>query len=125
MICGPETNRIDRFQRVPSELRRYLAYNWKLRSRYGSVMAYMLQGRIKWTNITPNDPTPFADPADLKVLYNNWPYGIDPRIVHLVVWTKFDLEDDAITDDLTPEARKQIDDYVDRTFRSRVSPEHV
>ena len=62
---------------------------------------------------------------DIKILYNDWPYGVDEKIVHLVVWTKFDLEDDPATDDLTPKARKEIDDFVDRTFCSRVSRENV
>lgn len=36
--------------------------------------------------------------------------------MHLVVWTKFDLEDDPATDDLTPKARAEIEQFVDRTF---------
>ena len=62
---------------------------------------------------------------DIKVLYNDWPYGVEDGIIHLVVWTKFDLEDDPATDDLTPLARKEIDDYVKRTFCSRVPSEKV
>ena len=62
---------------------------------------------------------------DIKILYNDWPYGIDEGIVHLVVWTKFVLEDDPETDDLTPEMRKDIDEYVDRTFGSRMPPDKV
>lgn len=62
---------------------------------------------------------------DIKILYNDWPYGVDTKIVHLVVWTKFDLEDDPATDDLTPEARRQIDEYVQRTFCNKVAKENV
>ena len=62
---------------------------------------------------------------DIKILYNDWPYGIDPKIVHLVVWTKFELEDDPATDDLTPNARRQIDEYVRRTFYDQLDPENV
>ena len=62
---------------------------------------------------------------DIKILYNDWPYGIDKGIVHLVVWTKFVLEDDPETDDLTPKMRKEIDEYVNRTFGSRVPPDRV
>jgi len=62
---------------------------------------------------------------DIKILYNDWPYGVDEEIVHLVVWTKFDLEDDPATDDLTPKARKDIDDFVDRIFCSKVPPQNV
>ncbi|KAH0556745.1 hypothetical protein GP486_005467 [Trichoglossum hirsutum] len=63
--------------------------------------------------------------ADIKILYNDWPYGVDEKIVHLVVWTKFDLEDDPSTDDLTPKARKEIDDFVDKTFRASTDPGNV
>ena len=61
----------------------------------------------------------------MKVLYNDWPYGVDPNIVHLVVWTKFDLEDDPIADDLTPAAREKIDQFVEEAFGKQVPTENV
>jgi len=57
------------------------------------------------------------DLADIKILYNDWPYGIDSKIVHLVVWVKFSFEEDAQTGDLTEKAREEIEAYVDETFR--------
>lgn len=45
--------------------------------------------------------------------------------VHLVVWTKFELEDDPATDDLTPQARAEIDKYVDDTFCSKLGKDNV
>lgn len=63
--------------------------------------------------------------ADHKILYNDWPYGVEEGIIHLVVWTKFTFEDDPVADDLTPYARKEIDDFVESTFRSRVPAEKV
>ena len=45
--------------------------------------------------------------------------------MHLVVWTKFVLEDDPETNDLTPKMRKEIDEYVDKTFRTRVPSDNV
>lgn len=62
---------------------------------------------------------------DIKILYNDWPYGVDEKIVHLVVWTKFDLEDDPMTNDLTPHVRQGIEDYVDRVFRTKVPAQNV
>ncbi|MCJ1362404.1 hypothetical protein MMC16_001507 [Acarospora aff. strigata] len=120
-----KTNRIDLFQRVPSDLRRYLGYNAKLKKEYGSVMNFVVKKRLRWTDLTPKSPIPFSEPDDIKILYNDWPYGIDAKIVHLVVWTKFDLEDDPATDDLTPKARRDIDDFVDRTFCSKLPSENV
>lgn len=66
--------------------------------------------------------TPTTD--DIKILFNDWPYGIDSRIVHLVVWVKFPFEEDAVTGDLTDAARNEIDRYVDKTFRAQVGVEN-
>jgi hypothetical protein len=118
-------NKLDAFQRVPSELRRYLAYNYHLKQKYGSVMDFILRERLNWSLPIKSDGKPFEKKEDLKILWNDWPYGLDGRIVHLVVWTKFTLEDDPATDDLTDEARKGIEDFVDVTFRQKVGKDNV
>lgn len=61
----------------------------------------------------------------MRILYNDWPYGLDPAIVHIVVWTKFGCEEDPTTGDLTAKSRKQIDDYVTTTFRQHLKPDSV
>lgn len=68
-----------------------------------------------------------GDLDDIKIIYNDWPYGIDKSIVHLCVWTKFPLDVDEAdpNGDLTPEMRAKIDGYVERTFGSRVAAENV
>ncbi|GIJ82753.1 hypothetical protein Asppvi_001264 [Aspergillus pseudoviridinutans] len=123
------SNRIDLFQRVPSELRRYLEFKAHIVAKYGSIMRFMVKERLCWGVGQADDLTPKGRPfefeEDIRILYNDWPYGVEEDIVHLVVWTKFELEDDPATDDLTPQARKEIDDYVTRTFRSRVPAEQV
>ena len=65
------------------------------------------------------------DIDDIKVLCNDWPYGIDSRITHLVVWTKFDLEEDPQTGDLTPTARALIDQWVEKNIRNHVANDKV
>lgn len=64
---------------------------------------------------------------DIKIIYNDWPYGIDKSIVHLCVWTKFplDVDENDPNGDLTPEMRAKIDEYVNKTFGSRVPDENV
>ena len=42
------TNRIDRFQRVPSDLRRYLEYTAQIKAEYGSVMRFVVKERLGW-----------------------------------------------------------------------------
>ena len=55
-----QDNRLDLFQRVPSDLRRYLNYTWQLKAQYGSVMQYILKERLRWTEMKPRGP-PFAE----------------------------------------------------------------
>ncbi|KAL9079413.1 MAG: hypothetical protein Q9157_001712 [Trypethelium eluteriae] len=119
-----ETNHLELFERVPTDMRRYKEYTWKLKREYGSVMNFILQERLKWNDMACTGE-PFTNSDDYKILYNDWPYGLEQKIVHLVVWTKFDLEDDPATDDLTPKARREIDEFVERTFRSRVPRNQV
>ncbi|KAI5861757.1 hypothetical protein GGS23DRAFT_130025 [Durotheca rogersii] len=128
-------NRLDAFRRVPSDLRRYLAYGAALRREHGSVLAFVLAHRLRWPAadvarpprrpLFPPVSPAAADDPDVRVLRNDWPYGVDPRIVHLVVWTKFALPEDPATGDLTDDARAEVDAYVQRTFTSRVPPDRV
>ena len=64
---------------------------------------------------------------DIKIIYNDWPYGIDKSIVHLCVWTKFplDVDEKDPNGDLTPEMRAKIDEYVNKAFGSRVPAQNV
>ena len=108
------------------------------------MMNFVLKERLQWTDLKPSSTTPFSEPGgstlakaynqrhlayllpgDIKILYNDWPYGVDEKIVHLVIWTKFDIEDDPATDDLTPRARKEVNNYVDKVFGNKMPPEHV
>lgn len=118
-------NRIDALQRVPSDLRRYIAFNARVRKEYGSVSNFLLVTRLGWSLPLEPKGAPFERDEDIKILYNDWPYGVDPRIVHLVVWTKFPLEEDPKTGDLTEATREAIDRYVTKVFRSEMLPDHV
>lgn len=114
------TNRLDLFQRVPSELRKYLEFTAKIKAEYSSVMRFVVKERLRWGDGNQSDLQPRGQPfefdEDIRILYNDWPYGVDKDIIHLVVWTKFALEDDPVTDDVTANTRAAIDSYVQRTF---------
>lgn len=113
------TGRLQDFQRWPTELRRYREFVWRLSRGKGSVMDYMLKERILWTQpIVPRSHRPFECEDDFKILFNDWPYGVDRRIVHLVVWTKFELEDGAKTE-------PDIESFIERTFLPGVAEDQV
>lgn len=120
-----KANRLDLFQRVPSDLRRYKAFTYKLAKDYGSVGNFILNKRLGWDSPVKPRGRPFEFDEDVKILWNDWPYGIDAKIVHLVVWTKFELEEDPTTGDLTDQARSEVEAYVNRTFRSHVPADRV
>ncbi|TDZ28346.1 N-acetylglucosamine-induced protein 1 [Colletotrichum spinosum] len=121
-----QTNRLDLFQRKPSELRRYRLFIHQLVQEHGSLMEFVLKSRLGWEEPLKAKGKPFAFPdEDLRILCNDWPYGIDGRIVHLVVWTKFELEEDAGTGDLTKAAREKIDAFVGQTFRRKMKSSSV
>lgn len=125
-VCNiVSTNTLERFQRVPSQLRRYKAFSYKLAKRYGTIADFVLTERLKWTEPVVARGAPFQYADDYKILYNDWPYGLDSRIIHLVVWTKFELKAGSVGGDLTGKARDEIESFVTKTFRSKMPQGHV
>ncbi|KAK0618346.1 hypothetical protein B0T17DRAFT_509890 [Bombardia bombarda] len=118
-------NKLDEFRRSPSGLRAYRIFSWRIKQEHESVEKFVLGTRLHWPKpVVAKGKKPFEDDDDVKILWNDWPYGIDGRIVHLVVWTKFELEEDPLTKDLADEARAAIDTYVRRVF-SGMDDDHV
>lgn len=59
------TNRIDRFQRVPSDLRKYLEYTAQIKAEYGSVMRFVVKERLRWGDgDSPEDLKPRGRPFE-------------------------------------------------------------
>lgn len=113
------TGRLGDFRRWPSDLRRYREYIWWLTREHGSVMQFMLQKRLRWQEpVIPRGSKPFQYEDDFRILMNDWPYGLDQRIVHLVVWTKFVLEDDEQTE-------AEITRFVTKRFTPSVAKDKV
>ncbi|KAI4221232.1 MAG: hypothetical protein L6R36_007045 [Xanthoria steineri] len=122
-----ETNRLDLIRRKPSERVVYKAWCKDIIAAYGSITAYMCAERLRWSPLPDAetsgpvfdycDPTPFADPRDFRILRNDWPYGsFGPEITHLIVWSKPRIATDPENGLVTPESRKLIDAFVNRTF---------
>ena len=122
-VYFPARNDLDALKRKPSDLARYLAWSSETKAQYGSVSNFIHQCRLKWadaTTTTPSNPIPFADPSDYKILRNDWPYGVAPGIVHLVVWLRTPIPAREDNGDLTDESRRLIEEFVGRTFVARL-----
>jgi hypothetical protein len=57
------SNRLEKFLRVPSDLRRYREYCAHLTSEWGSIMAFVKTQRLGWTDGTASGSGPFEDPG--------------------------------------------------------------
>ena len=125
-------NNLSVLKRKPSDLKRYMAWSHATKSKYGSIPEYIMQQRLHWTPLpestTKTGPkfsvkntTPFADDADYTILPNDWPYGLEPGIHHLVVWTKNRLESEPTRGDVTPNSQRQIEDFVQWKFVDRIA----
>lgn len=118
-----ETNTLEQLKRLPSDLRRYLAWSHNIKRSYGSITAYVIQQRLHWKPLTTTPPTfshyspvPFSDPRDYVVLLNDWPYGFEPGITHLLVWSRTPIATDQERGDVTKASRKVIEEFVERYF---------
>lgn len=124
--------------RKPSDLARYLVWSTETKAQYGSIMNFVCQRRLGWDlpgeagdpddskkpkQASYNNPIPFADPADYKILRNDWPYGFAPGISHFVVWLRTPIPTQGEGGDLTDGARALIEDFVNRTFVARLAQE--
>ena len=116
---------------MPSDLRRYAKWSAEIKARYGTIPNYILRERLHWDTLPSSTPqtgplfevksgTPFADLYDYKILPNDWPYGLMPGIIHIIVWLKNRLESEPSKGDMTPKSRQQVEDFVERTFTDRV-----
>ena len=83
---------------------------------------FVVQERLHWIPpFVPASDIPLSDPSDYKILINDWPYGMPSNIKHLIVWSKTPFEIDDDIGDLTPPARKLVDDFVRKTFTDKLA----
>ena len=91
-------------------------------------MTFILKERLHWReedlDVKVEKGRGFERAEDWKILCNDWPYGLDERIVHLVVWTKFELADDE-KGMLSVGAREMIESFVKEKFINFMGEENV
>jgi Protein of unknown function (DUF3605) len=127
------TGDLAKLTRTPSQLRAYQEWSSNTKAQYGSVTNFLLTQRLHWTPLSSsntdefsfalaNPDEPLTNPQDYLVLKNDWPYGLEPGIFHIVVWTKHRLPVDWDDDGrLTPEGHKLVDDFVNQEFATKLS----
>jgi len=129
VICLVDENKLEDFKRNPSDLRKYLVWSQKTKAEYSSITNFVLKERLHWTPTNAKATPPqfevrnqelFADENDFKVLRNDWPYGLDRGITHLVVWLKNVVPINEATGDLTTNSRRDISGFVERRFTERL-----
>jgi hypothetical protein len=121
------TDQLDELKRWPSALKAYLAWTAHVKVKYGSVMVYLLQQRLFWDPVKDHtgtlkfdvkSATPFADKEDFKILRNDWPYGFEPGVRHIVVWLKHRLPVD-VEGALNDEGKSLVRNFVKSEFRRK------
>lgn len=124
------TNNLAALKRRPAGLRNYLRWkDWIEKTRLrGGVLEFIVVEKLHWEDpdddgsgmvklSTPVNPRFMACVKDdLKILMNDFPYAMQPGIVHIVVWTRAKIPLDSETGDLTQTSRDLINKYVDATF---------
>lgn len=87
---------------------------------YGSMTSYILRKRLpqSWVGppFAPASTVPLQDSSDYRVLLNDWPYGLESDITHLVVWSRTLIPVDEVRGDVTADSRALIDGFVKSHF---------
>lgn len=136
IISVADNNELHLLTRYPSQLKLYLEWSADANNKWGSVTNFIVKNRLHWEPASPEecqlgslfgvlDPEPLSNPADYKILVNDWPYGVGKDISHLIVWSKHRLPTTPGIGDLTPKGRSLLEDFVESKFRSKLGADDV
>lgn len=117
-------NNLEDLKRLPSDLRRYLAWSYNIKKQDGGITNFVINERLRWTPISNTGPPlfehasqiPFERREDYAVLLNDWPYGFEAGISHILVWSKTPIKTDDTRGDVTEESRRLIEEFVEKFF---------
>lgn len=124
-------NDLDAFARSKQTTEKYLAFKQKLTADGTTVFRHLLTHTLQWrreedvrglkdneiTVVESGSPL-FTNPADLKIVLNDFPYYFEDDVVHMCVWTKKPIKSDpnSMIGDISPSTRATVDRYVQQTF---------
>lgn len=128
-----ETYTLDQLGRSVKELQRYRAFKQSLDSQNIGLTTNLLQKVLHWIPedvdvhtpdseavklVKYDDPTPFSNENDVKITLNDFPYYIEGKTLHFLIWIKFPMPPDPNSDigDIDDSTKALIEQYVQRTF---------
>ena len=124
---------MEQLKRLPSDLHKYLRWSYKTKKAYGTITDFVVRERLFWTpkddqpltahSFTHHSSLPFEDRRDYAILLNDWPYGFEQGIKHIVVWSRTPIAVDDDRGDVTPESRRLIEEFVGRCFVNALAAE--
>lgn len=94
------TDDLTYLERHPDCEKEYMEWSKAIKQHYGGLEQYLAIERLGWDRdklptvngtASPSDVMNDAvidDPSNIKVVFNDWPYGIPPGSKHYVVWCK-------------------------------------
>ncbi|KAG5363727.1 N-acetylglucosamine-induced protein 1 [Yarrowia sp. B02] len=115
-------NELHKLSRSAAQLADYILWKRDIESKYaGGVMEYILVDKLKWTSSLEKTPVPFneelfGDARDVRILLNDFPYAMEPGLVHVVVWSRAKIPKENKDGDITPESRDKLARFVKETF---------
>ncbi len=139
-----DTYELDKLGRSPEELSRYRTFKKSLNAQNIGITTNLLKNVLHWippeTDIHLSDPDavnlvkyddarPFANPNDVKITLNDFPYFIANKTDHFVVWIKFPMPPDPNSEigDIDEKTKGLIEKYIQLTFvqREGIKREHI
>ncbi|PRT53269.1 N-acetylglucosamine-induced protein 1 [Wickerhamiella sorbophila] len=103
------------FTRSPQQLREYLAAKEDFK-KYGGTAEYIVKYKLKWADKLQSSGKGFLeDKSDIMILQNDFPYGLEPGIRHIIVWSKVPCATD---DNQRPTAatKHQIEQFIQKNI---------
>lgn len=108
-------------------MHKYLRWSFKTKKAYGSITNFVVKERLAWTPREPDQPVsahsfshhspvPFQDARDYAILLNDWPYGFEAGIKHILVWSRTPIAVDDTRGDVTSESKRVIEEFVGTHF---------
>lgn len=103
------------FTRSPQQLREYLAAKEEFKN-YGGTAEFIVKHRLEWAdNLKSSGKGFLEDKSDVKILQNDFPYGLEPGIRHIIVWSKVRCATDE-NQRPTVETKKAIENFIEKSI---------